>query len=166
MTNFLIFLAIMLVLGGAVFLFRFTANRKKAGVFTTLAQQRGWQYVEQDPQLPARFTGEPFGVGTEQLARHIVAGQHRGRPIMAFDYTYVMDHGTSTESSRYTYKWSVVAVTAPGLSPQAFTARGQRVTNGYLLMWQEGLQDPARAIAMLDAACDALDRLPPQFWSK
>jgi hypothetical protein len=56
---------------------RYFQQRKKTRAYLATAQQRGWQYIPHDGEIPNRFTGEPFGKGFSRTAQDVLAGPHR-----------------------------------------------------------------------------------------
>lgn len=153
--------AVLIVLGLFATLAR---NRKRDTAYAGFVQQYGWRYLPEDPQLPGRFTGEPFGVGSHRKARFVLTGQYRGYPMLAFDYSFYPpgDGEGSTPLQRFAV---VVLTTRPPTSQLAAQMPGnQRFEGTSLVKWAKGRMDPNRLVEMLNSTCDALDRVPPHLW--
>ncbi len=93
------------------------ARQKKIAEFTAFAAQCGWHYAVRDRSLVDRFVGEPFGQGHSRNAEHVLRGEHRGRPIMAFEYSYKETHGSGNDRRTETYTHTVVALSVPRAVP-------------------------------------------------
>ncbi|TCO64838.1 hypothetical protein [Actinocrispum wychmicini] len=139
-------------------------NRQKDTAYTTLAQQYGWRYLAEDPQLPARFTGEPFGTGHYRKARFVLSGQYRGYPMVAFDYSF--SPPGDGEGSSPTHRYSVVVLTTRPPTPQlaAQLPANQRFEGASLITWIRGRMDATKLMGLLNSTCDALDQVPPHLW--
>jgi hypothetical protein len=115
--------AIVLIIIGAVvvlgvaFYFQHKAHQKKVAEFTAFAAQRGWTYTEKDKRLRDRFLGAPFGKGHGREARHILRGEHRGRPILIFEYIYKETQGSGDQQQTQTYRHTVASASLPSPKP-------------------------------------------------
>lgn len=98
------------------------------------AEANGWEYIGTDPMLAQRWSGKPFGVGLDNVARDVLRGTVDGYEIVSFTYTW--RPGTSGgESSRGGLRRSahVVALDAlPGepvvdLSPEGIREKWQKL---------------------------------------
>lgn len=86
-------------------------REERAAGLTALAQQHGWQFVEEDESYAQRWRGRPFRRGGR--SRHVVLGEHRGRQFCAFSYRYTTSNGKSSQTHYYT----VWAIGLPGFAP-------------------------------------------------
>jgi hypothetical protein len=102
---------------GAIMYFQHKARQKKIAEFAAFAAQRGWRYTERDRSLADRFLGEPFGRGHGRNAEHVLRGEHRGRQVMAFEYSYKETHGSGQDRRTDTYTHTVVALSLPSDKP-------------------------------------------------
>jgi hypothetical protein len=96
---------------------RWQLHKRKVAEFTAFAATIGWRYAERDDSLAARFLGTPFGRGFGRTARHVLAGDHRGREAMAFEYSYKEREGSGKNQRIVTYTNTVAAVTTPAARP-------------------------------------------------
>ena len=87
--------------------------RQKTAYLWDWARRRGWTYVTDDPSLTRRFQGRPFGIGSNRRALHVLAGVHRGRHMIAFEYYYT----TSNGDSQTTHQCLVAAIPTPSPRP-------------------------------------------------
>jgi hypothetical protein len=82
-------------------------------------RSKGWSFVAEDPTLVDRWTGTPFGQGERRRARQVVSGTDRGRPMVAFDYSYVTSSTDSKgQRSETTHRFAVVALALPTWLPR------------------------------------------------
>ncbi|HEV2783672.1 MAG TPA: DUF3137 domain-containing protein [Actinophytocola sp.] len=88
-------------------------RKQRIGELSAFAAQRGWQYEERDDSLADRYTGTPFGRGSSRRVRHVLSGQHRGRRVTAFEYSYT--EGSGDNSTTYTF--TVAALATPAHRP-------------------------------------------------
>jgi uncharacterized protein DUF3137 len=102
---------------GLVMYLQYKARQKKIAAFTAFAAQRGWRYTERDRSLVDRFLGDPFGRGHSRNAEHVLRGEHRGRRILAFEYTFKETHGSGQDRRTETYTHTVVSVSLPSDKP-------------------------------------------------
>jgi hypothetical protein len=138
-TTAYVLLAIAVVLFiGAVWYFQYKARQKKIAEFTAFARQRGWTYTERDRSLVNRFLGDPFGQGHGRNAQHALRGEHRGRQIMAFEYSYQETHGSGKDQRTETYRFTVVALSLPAGKP---TLQVSREGFGRKLLGLVGVRD-------------------------
>jgi hypothetical protein len=99
------------------------AHKKKVAAFTAYAARRGWRYTEKDRGLVDRFEGQPFGVGHGRTARHVLAGPHRDRQALAFEYLYKETTGSGDDRKTETYYFTVVALATPAPRPKLEVTR-------------------------------------------
>jgi hypothetical protein len=122
-TGFWVVAVLVIVIGiGAVLLNRYL-HKQKVAAFTKFAGERGWHYAEQDNSLAGRYVGDPFGKGFGREAKHVLAGQHRGRDLIAFEYIYKEKHGSGKDSRTVTYRNTVVALNTPAARPTLEVSR-------------------------------------------
>jgi len=97
----------------------FLLDRKRRERIMTFCLARGWQYVDEDPSLSDRWSGEPFGHGDSRRARNVMRGNECGRDFVAFDYSYET-HSTDSKGNRTTstHHFGVTAVTIPAYLPK------------------------------------------------
>ncbi|MGH3877595.1 MAG: DUF3137 domain-containing protein [Actinophytocola sp.] len=101
----------------AVFYFQHKAHQKKVAEFTAFAAKRGWRYTERDRSLIDRFRGDPFGRGHGRDAKHALRGEHRGRQVLAFEYSYKETEGSGDDRRTTTYRHTVVSLSLPAARP-------------------------------------------------
>jgi hypothetical protein len=87
------------------------------------AAHREWTYLADDPRLVDRFPGSPFGLGRRRQATNVLHGTQDGRPVTAFDYSYVTGGGGDAPDS--THGCSVLA-TSLGLAVPTLTVSPRR----------------------------------------
>ncbi|HWM06985.1 MAG TPA: hypothetical protein VNP92_31995 [Actinophytocola sp.] len=116
-TGTVLFIVGVVALAGLVLVLKHKAHRKKVAELTAFAAARGWRYTEQDRALVDRFLGDPFGEGRGRDAKHVLAGEHRGRPMLAFEYSYKVTHGSGNQRRTETYHHTVVTLSLPAPRP-------------------------------------------------
>jgi hypothetical protein len=134
--SLLVAIVIILIVGFGVV--RWQLHKRKIATFRAFAAQRGWIYAERDPSLTERFLGTPFGQGHGKRAEHVLAGQHRGRPLVAFEYTYKEWRGNRDKRRTVTYTHTVVALGTPAARP---TLELGRAGLGRKLLGLVGIRD-------------------------
>lgn len=116
-----VFLLIVAV-GGLLVTYAVYAYKKHQARLASLhelCRAKGWQYSPHDPWgLPRRWQGAPFDRGYDRTAEHVIAGEHEGHPLVAFDYSYKED-STDSDGDRTTstYRYHVVALGMPCALP-------------------------------------------------
>jgi hypothetical protein len=97
----------------------FLLDRKRRERIMTFCLARGWQYVDEDPSLPDRWSGEPFGLGDRRRARNVIRGSECSRDFIAFDFSYET-HSTDSKGNRTTstHQFAVTTVTIPAYLPK------------------------------------------------
>lgn len=116
--------AILLVVavGGLVItcaVYAYKKHQARLASLLDLCRAKGWQYSAHDPWgLPRRWEGPPFDRGYARRAEHVIAGEHAGRPLVAFDYSFKED-STNSKGNRTTstYRYYVVALGMPCALP-------------------------------------------------
>lgn len=120
----------VLLLGGvAGFLLQARATRLRQQELAAFAAARGWTWTARDDAWCRTFTGEPFGVGDSRRADNVLQGEHRGRPCVAFDYTY-KTHSTDSKGNRRTttHRYGVAAIRLPASLPPLTIGRENLLT--------------------------------------
>jgi hypothetical protein len=129
---------LVLVVAIAVLVVRHQLHKRKVAEFTAFAAQRGWHYRERDDSLTHRYLGTPFGRGFGQVARHVLAGAHRGRELVAFEYVYKEREGSGKNRRTVTYRNTVVVLNTPATRP---TLEVSREGIGRRLLGMVGIRD-------------------------
>ena len=127
MTPFLLFGLVALVGGGFAYLGWLQAKKRRE-LLMQFAAGQGWTWVPRDDQFAQRFDGAPFGTGDHRKALNVLQGQWRGRPMVAFDYSYET-HSTDSQGHRSTttHRYAVCA-----LALDAWVPRVEVVPEGFL----------------------------------
>jgi hypothetical protein len=89
------------------------AEQRRRQALQAFSAAKGWQFRSEDTALVGRWQRTPFGVGDTRRARNVMTGADRGRPFVAFDYSYV----TGSGKDRSTHRFAVVALGLPGWLP-------------------------------------------------
>lgn len=89
------------VLGGfvvvaAIIGFWWEHHRKKK--LQAFAASRGLTYAARDDRWVRIDTGYPYGQGRSPKAKHVMTGQHRGRPIVIFEHEWTTGSGKDTQT--------------------------------------------------------------------
>jgi hypothetical protein len=102
----------------AVLVGGYLLDRKRRDRILAFCLARGWKYVDEDPSVADRWTGEPFGHGDRRRARNVIRGQGSGRDFVAFDYSYET-HSNDSQGRRKTttHHFAVCAVAIPAYLP-------------------------------------------------
>ena len=97
----------------------YRTERARRQAFAALAQARGWSYAERDDRWTERFSGPPFGTGTNRRARNVLTGRLGDRPLVAFDYSYVTS-STDANGNRQnrTHRYAVCGLSLPTFLPE------------------------------------------------
>ncbi|MCP2263406.1 hypothetical protein ACFQHV_22550 [Promicromonospora thailandica] len=85
------FVALVLLVAGVVTFTVSAARIMRRGRSQDVAQwaeANGWEYVGTDPVLAQRWTGRPFGIGIDRVARDVVRGNVDGFDMVSFTYTW------------------------------------------------------------------------------
>jgi hypothetical protein len=96
----------------------YVLDRKRRERILTYCVARGWQYVDEDPMLAGRWSGQPFDQGDRRRARNVIRGTENGRSFVAFDYSYET-HSTDSKGHRSstTHRYAVYVVPLPAYLP-------------------------------------------------
>lgn len=133
----LLVVGVLAMVGLVLWLHR-QARRKKIAEFTAFAVRRGWRYLERDRGLVKRFNGAPFGRGHDRRAEHVLRGTHRGRRLVAFEYSYKETEGSGDDRRTRTYPFTVVGLATPAPRP---TLELSRESWGRRLLGLVGVRD-------------------------
>jgi len=120
-----LFIIGVVVVAGLAYLAQQRAKKRREA-FQAWAASRGFTYTAEDDSLTDRFDGTPFGNGDHRRAQNVVSGQHEGRPIIAFDYSYET-HSTDSDGDRTTetHRFNVISIGLPaGLPTLQVTREG------------------------------------------
>ena len=126
---------VLLVVGLVVFTIAAVRvmKRGRAQDAAQWAEANGWEYVGTDPMLAQRWSGRPFGVGLDRVARDVLRGNVDGHDIVSFTYTWRAGSGTDTRRLSLRRSAHVVALDAlPGepvvdLSPEGIREKVQKL---------------------------------------
>ncbi len=129
---------VVILIAVAVLVVRWQLHKRKVAAFQAFAAQRGWIYRERDRTLTERYLGTPFGQGFGKDAEHVLAGQHRGHGLIAFEYTYKERQGSGDSKRTVTYRNTVVALATPAPRP---TLELNREGIGRKLLGLVGIRD-------------------------
>ena len=100
MSSLLLFAIAALVLGLVAYAGYVQAKRRRELLQQFAASQR-WTWTPRDDTWTERFSGTPFGEGDDRKACNVLQGSFRGRPMVAFDYSYET-HSTDSRGHRST----------------------------------------------------------------
>ena len=95
-------------------------NQARLAAIQSLCMSNGWAYSARDPfGLPHRWSGTPFGIGDDRQAKNVVTGEVKGRPMIAFDYSYET-HSTDSKGNRTTttHNYGIYALGMPCALPE------------------------------------------------
>lgn len=116
MPHWLWYVAAAVVVGIYLYI-RWQEKQKTHSDYARLAAKLGWSYEKYSTDYNGRYRQfSPFDGGKRPRADHIFHGSHRGRPLVAFQYSAHFEYSEGTPSERK--HWQVVVV---GLSQEAPT---------------------------------------------
>ena len=101
-------------------IYAYKKNQQRLAAIQSLCLSNGWQYAARDPfGLPQRWHGTPFDAGYDRHAQNVVTGEVKGRPMVAFDYSYKTD-STDSEGKRTTttHNFGIYALGMPCALPE------------------------------------------------
>lgn len=105
-------LAVVVVVIVAAALINGAADRERGEALRVWARDRGWGYDRERPELVDRFVGAPFKQGpSDARALHVLSAQHRGRRVLAYEYSYSVCAGGRGRAR--VHRFCVVAVLTP-----------------------------------------------------
>lgn len=90
-----------------------SVRQKKVARLRAWAEQQGWRYDEQRPELAHQFDGAPFTGGRGAKAEHVLTGSHRGHRAVLYEYTYTSSNGQT--STQHTHQ--ITALSLPTSTP-------------------------------------------------
>jgi hypothetical protein len=99
-------------------------NQARLAAIQSLCLSNGWQFQAGDPfNLPGRWPGTPFDQGYDRRAKNVVTGEVKGRPMIAFDYSYKTD-STDSKGNRTTstHPFAIYALGMPCALPELHLA--------------------------------------------
>jgi hypothetical protein len=85
---------------------------KRAKAFQAWAKSRGFRYGRGEGALAGFSTAEPWGRGKHRTGAHVLRGEHRGEPVLMFEYRYMAGN-----ENKEVFNHQVVAVPLPGSVP-------------------------------------------------
>ena len=93
--------------------------KKRRELLAGFAASQGWTWTQQDNSWTERFGGAPFGDGDHRRADNVLQGAYRGRPMVAFDYSY-QTHSTDSQGHRSTttHRYACCALSLPAWVPK------------------------------------------------
>lgn len=116
----LIGLAVGVFLG--ILWFQYQAKQKRRRELFAFATGLGLDFSIVDPFDTVSFPWAFFKKGSSQKVQNVVWGQHRGRKIRLFDYSYVVSDGKNSQT--YTFSAALVQLPFDGdhltLAPEGF----------------------------------------------
>jgi hypothetical protein len=118
------------LVAGLIIWWGWYSTKKRRELLHQFALGNGWTWTAHDDSWCARFEGSPFGQGDHRRAHNILAGEYRGRPMVAFDYSY-QTHSTDSQghSSTDTHRYAICSLGLPAhvpgfeLTPEGFLGR-------------------------------------------
>lgn len=117
---------------GAVLALGLRAHRRdqaRRAALAALAAARGWSYAEREDGWAAAFTGVPFERGDDRSCRAVLQGEHEGRPLLAFDYSYETSSTDSNgQRTTTTHRYAVCALRLPAPVPALQVTRENVLT--------------------------------------
>lgn len=118
MGTLLILVLAVVVVGGFAYL-SYLQAKKRRELFQQFALAQGWTWTARADSWVNRFDGTPFDEGDSQEAANVLQGQFRGRPMVAFDYSYET-HSTDSKGNRQTttHRFAFCSLALPALVPQ------------------------------------------------
>ena len=112
---------LVVIIAAGVLIVRWQLHKRKVAAFTAFATGRGWVYREKNNNLTERYLGTPFGQGFGKQAEHVLTGSHRGRSLVAFEYSYKEHQGSGKNRRTVTYRNTVLALETPAARPTLTT---------------------------------------------
>lgn len=114
----LLVVGVLLLVAGLAWLGWYRTKRRRE-LLHGFALGNGWTHVARDDSWTRRFEGRPFGAGDHRRAANVLQGSFRGRPMVAFDYSY-QTHSSNGNggSTTTTHRYAVCAVRLPCAVPR------------------------------------------------
>jgi hypothetical protein len=114
----LVVFGVVVVVAIAIAWRSYVLDRRRVDALRGFAASKGWQFWSEDDGLASRWGGEPFGRGEDRKVRNVLSGTDRGRPVVAFDYSYVTESTDSKgHTTRTTHRYAVAVVGLPTFLP-------------------------------------------------
>lgn len=114
----LVVIGVVVVVVVAIAYWSYVLDRRRVEGLRGFAASKGWQFWAEDDGLANRWGGEPFGRGEDRRVRHVLSGTDHGRPVVAFDYSYVTESTDSKgHTTRTTHRYAVAVVGLPTFLP-------------------------------------------------
>jgi hypothetical protein len=131
-------LVALVIVGGIALVIAYRQHRehRRTALLRAWAGEQGWTYTSVDRDRIRRYEGEPFS--RDGHARHVLAGEHRGRQVFAFEYRRRGQGGPGASLSPVTHHYQVVAVATPSACPRLEVTR-EHV--GHRLLGAVGVHD-------------------------
>lgn len=139
------------------------AQRRRDAALRALATQQGWSLVRRDDVWARELEGEPFGRGAARRCENVLSGLHRGRDVVAFDYSYrttTTDGNGTPQQQVHRYAVAVVRLPCPLPRVELRPSRLPRLLGRGLEFESEAFNDRYRVGA--DDPRTAYDVLPPR----
>jgi Protein of unknown function (DUF3137) len=110
------------VVAATVGVYRWWRDQKRATELRQFCLSTGWRYVVRDDSWAVRWTATPFFEGRQRQARNVISGTlgqtPASYPFVAFDYSYVTDHGDGQgHRVSTTHRFVICAVLLPTYLP-------------------------------------------------
>lgn len=100
--------------------YAYKKNQQRLAAIQSLCLSNGWQFSVRDPfGMAHRWQGTPFNAGYDRRAQNVVTGEVKGRPMIAFDYSYKTD-STDSQGRRTTttHNFAIYALGMPCALPE------------------------------------------------
>jgi hypothetical protein len=103
---------------GLAFWWSWSQAKKRRELFRSFAAGQGWRWIERDDSWTDRFQGTPFQEGDHREVINVLDGTFRGRPMIAFDYSY-QTHSTDSKGNRTTttHRFAICSLAMPAALP-------------------------------------------------
>lgn len=117
--EFYAFVAIFLVVGGAVAYFRYKREQARRNLLLQWATANNWQFTVADDGWTGRWNGPPFDEGDHRQVRNVISGAWKSTKFASFDYSY-QTHSSNGRGGRTTttHRFTVVALALPAGLPR------------------------------------------------
>jgi hypothetical protein len=114
----LLVVAGLVVMGGLAY-WSWLSAKKRRELFQGFAASQGWTWVGRDDSWVQRFDGTPFEQGDHKRALNVLQGDFRGRPMVAFDYSY-QTHSTDSKGNQQTttHRYALCSLSVPAYLPK------------------------------------------------
>lgn len=109
--------AVFALIAVAAVVYSYQVAKRRREEMAAYAASQGWTYVEEEPALVDRFVGPPFGLGFGRRAYNVLYGNHDGRDLVSFDYTYKTQTSNGKTTTTHTHDFSVLGLSMGVLLP-------------------------------------------------